>query len=414
MIGFKIIYYFLFIITGLYGLYFSAVGIIGLLKKNKETEVLSDKQNRFAVLIAARNEEKTIGGLLKSLNMMRYPRDKFSVYVIPNNCTDQTEKIALENGAEVIRCTVPTKTKADVLRFAFSKLKANKEIDAYVVFDADNVVDSNFLYYMNRSLNSGFRVAQGFREAKNPADNWISGSYAIFYLFQNVFFNHTRRKMRLSASINGTGFMIKKKLIDEVGFDTKTLTEDVEFSGLCALRNEKIDFVEGAITYDENPVDFKSSWKQRKRWTAGNLSCMKLYSAKLFGHFIKTRNLSALDLSLRYSAPVVQVVGFANFILLSFFKVIGIELSDIFSRFFALGFLCMVISYFIGLVMEIIILKYKGKSVKPMVSGLLMFAFFVLTWVPINFVCLIKKQTSWEEIKHNRNISIAEIVKNYR
>ena len=49
-----------------------------------------------------------------------------------------------------------------------------------------------------------------------------------------------------------------------------------------------------------------------------------------------------------------------------------------------------------------------------MVSGLLMFAFFVLTWVPINFVCLIKKQTSWEEIKHNRNISIAEIVKNYR
>ena len=104
---------------------------------------------------------------------------------------------------------------------------------------------------MNRSLNSGFRVAQGFREAKNPADNWISGSYAIFYLFQNVFFNHTRRKMRLSASINGTGFMIKKELIDEVGFDTKTLTEDVEFSGLCALRNEKIDFVEGAITYDE-------------------------------------------------------------------------------------------------------------------------------------------------------------------
>ncbi|MBR4489601.1 glycosyltransferase, partial [bacterium] len=277
-----------------------------------------------------------------------------------------------------------------------------------------NVVDSNFLYYMNRSLNSGFRVAQGFREAKNPADNWISGSYAIFYLFQNVFFNHTRRKMRLSASINGTGFMIKKELIDEVGFDTKTLTEDVEFSGLCALRNEKIDFVEDAITYDENPVDFKSSWKQRKRWTAGNLSCMKLYSAKLFGHFIKTRNLSALDLSLRYSAPVVQVVGFANFLLLSFFKVIGIELSDIFSRFFALGFLCMVISYFIGLIMEIILLKYKGKSVKPMVSGLLMFAFFVLTWVSINFVCLIKKQTSWEEIKHNRNISIAEIVKNYR
>ena len=74
----------------------------------------------------------------------------------------------------------------------------------------------------------------------------------------------------------------------------------------------------------------------------------------------------------------------------------------------------MVISYFIGLIMEIIILKYKGKSVKPMVSGLLMIAFFVLTWVPINFVCLIKKQTSWEEIKHNRNISIAEIVKYYR
>ena len=139
---------------------------------------------------------------------------------------------------------------------------------------------------MNNCLESGYNVAQGYRDAKNPSDNWLSGSYAIFYLFQNVFFNRARMSFKASSSINGTGFMIKKSLIDKNGFDTKSLTEDVEFTGQCALNNERIAFVEDAITYDEYPVKFGASWKQRKRWSSGMMECRKKYAWKLIKNAI--------------------------------------------------------------------------------------------------------------------------------
>lgn len=390
-------------------MYFAITGIIGLIKRKKFKINENGNINHFAILIPARNEENTIGNLLESLINLNYPKDKYNIYVIPNNCTDNTRETASKYNVNIIDCKVKTKTKADVLRYAFSELKENEQIDAYIIFDADNVVDQNFLVYMNQSLNNGYKVAQGFRDAKNPNDNWLSSSYTIFYLYQNIFFNHTRKTFDLSASINGTGFMIKKNLIDKDGFSTKTLTEDVEFTGLCALRKEKIDFVEQAITYDEHPVKFKESWKQRKRWTSGILECMKLYSFKLIINYFKTGNLSSLDVALVYLAPIMQILNFINMILLIMLKYAGIELNNMFSYYYASLITLFLISYLAGIATELFVLKYKGKKIKSLTSGILLFPFFIFTWIPINILCLLKKQTNWEEIKHNRNVKIDEI-----
>ena len=263
---------------------------------------------------------------------------------------------------------------------------------------------------MNKVLNSGYRVAQSFRDAKNPSDNWLSGSYALFYLIQNVFFNHARMTFNGSSSINGTGFMIKKSYIDEVGFNTYSLTEDVEFTGLCALNKEKIIFVEDAITYDEYPVKFISSWKQRKRWTAGMLTCMKLYSPKLFLDYLKTGNIASLDMSLTYIAPIIQILNFINLIMLIVFSILGIKLYDIFSFFYATRWVYFAIAYLLGILVEIFVLLYKHKSPAKVFSGVLLFIVFIFTWIPINIICLVKKHTTWEEIKHSANVKINDII----
>ena len=135
-----IVYYVIFTITLIYGLYFLITGIIGIIRKSKIEFKKSEKYNNFAILVAARNEERVIGNLVESLKKLNYPKDSYNIYVIPNNCTDNTESISKEKGAKVIKCTVPTKTKGEVLRFAFDKLRSKKEIDAYIIFDADNVV----------------------------------------------------------------------------------------------------------------------------------------------------------------------------------------------------------------------------------------------------------------------------------
>lgn len=405
----RIIYYILFSITIVYALYFALSGFIGIIMKSKVKFKKASKYNNFAIIIAARNEAKVIGNLLESLNSLDYPKDKYKVYVVPNNCTDNTKEIALQNHAEIVDCNIKVTSKGDVLKHTFETLKSNSEIDAYIIFDADNVVHKNFLNKMNDCLESGFNVAQGYRDAKNPSDNWLSGSYAIFYLFQNVFFNRARMSFNASSSINGTGFMIKKSLIDEKGFDTKSLTEDVEFTGQCALANEKIAFVEDAITYDEYPVRFVSSWKQRKRWSAGIITCMKLYSPKLFVDFIKTGNISSLDMSLVYLGPLMQVLSFINFIILIIFKILGIELYDIFSYAFATGFVYFIILYLLGILIEIFTVLYKRKNVFSIMSGVILFLVFTFTWIPINIICFIKKYKKWEEIKHDRSIKIEEL-----
>ena len=180
----KIIYYILFYTALVYGLYFTITGFIGIILKSRVKFKESNIKSKFAILVPARNEATVIANLIKSLKNLDYPKDKYDIYVIPNNCTDTTKDVAIKNGAKVLECNVPTKTKGDVLKFAFEKLKDNKDIDAYVIFDADNVVHKDFLTHMNNCLNSGYKVAEGYRDAKNPSDNWISGSYTIFYLFQ--------------------------------------------------------------------------------------------------------------------------------------------------------------------------------------------------------------------------------------
>ena len=234
---FEIIIYILLILSLIYGFYFLIMAS-GVFRK-KKCEIDNNKKNHFAILIAARNEETVIKNLINSLKKQNYPSNKYDVYVIVNNCTDNTEEEARKAGAKVIVCTEKVKSKGEVLKFTFNKLKKEKDIDAYVIFDADNLVHRDFLSKMNDSLNMGYSVVQGFRDTKNVSDNWLSCSYAIMYYIQNLFLNKSRYNLGKSSFINGTGFVIKKELIDKNGYDPKTVTEDIEFVAMCAINGEK-------------------------------------------------------------------------------------------------------------------------------------------------------------------------------
>lgn len=407
----QILYYIIFIFSLTYGLYFFVTGFFGFKNIHKKLIKKHKPKHKFAILIASRNEENVIENLVNSLIKQDYPEDLFDVYVIPNNCTDSTEKVAKDAGAKIIKCTVPTKSKGEVLRFTFDKLSSKKDIDAYIIFDADNVVHPEFLARMNDALCEGHKVAQGFRDSKNPSDNWISGSYSIFYWIQNFFFSKARMQMGGSSSINGTGFMVKKEVIDEFGFNTVTLTEDVEFTAQCALNGIKIMFVEDAITYDEQPTEFKASWKQRKRWSMGNIQCFRTYNKSLIRTYSKTGFLPCLDMLLSFMAPYMQIVATLLTIVLIIFRFANIQLYDVFAYMYSYGILFFLIAYLANVAINIFVVKYNKKSVKEIMSGILLFTFFILTWIPINIICLFKKDLAWEPIKHKRSVNIDEIKK---
>ena len=409
-IVFKAIFYIMDIFIILYALYYIITGLFAFYNKNGKIRKYKAK-TKFAILIAARNEEKVIGNLLDSLNKQNYPKELYDIFVIPNNCTDKTREIAVNKGATIIDCQVPVSSKGDALKFSFKFMLQNyPEYEAYCIFDADNIVHPNFLKRMNDAKLAGYKVAQGYRDSKNPSDTWISSCYSLYYLVQNYFFNQARMNMGWSSSINGTGFMISKEVITEYGFNTITLTEDIEFAAQCALNNTKIAFVKDAITYDEQPLSFSQSWKQRKRWSIGTFQCLFKYSGKLLKEGVKRKIPQSIDMSLFFLAPIMQVLTFIMILLFVVYNILGIHISDFISILYDNKVYSLIIGYLITVFVTLFVVLVEKKKIKNTFKGILTLSIFMLTWIPINIVCLVKREQVWEPIEHKRTIDIDTIV----
>ena len=408
----KIIYYMVDTFIVLYALYYIVTGLFTFINNKKSKIRKYRAKHKFGVIIAARNEEKVIGHLLDSLNKQDYPKHLYDIFVVPNNCTDNTEKIAKEHNAQIIECTSPINSKGDALKYAFNFLNNNYyDYDAYIVFDADNIVHPNFIRRMNDTMCSGYQVAQGYRDSKNPSDTWISSCYSLFYWVQNYFFNQARMNMGWSSSINGTGFMVSKEVIKKQGFDTITMTEDIEFAAQCAINNQRIAFVNDAITYDEQPLTFKESWKQRKRWSVGTLQCLYHYFNPLIKAGLSKKIPQGMDMALFFMAPIAQVLAFLVIILLMMYGLLDIQVHDGIKYMYDNKVFSIILGYLVSIIISLFVVVVKKKKIKQTLKGILTLSIFMLTWIPINIICLIKRDYVWEPIEHHRTVEIESIVK---
>lgn len=406
---YQIFYYSLLIPLLLYCFYFLFSCVFAFFRK--KTIGQHRPKNRLAIIIPARNEQDVIGNLIDSLKEADYPNHLYDIYVFVNHCKDHTEQLAKKHGARVVSVTTPVHSKGDVLEFAFATLQKKNKYDGYLVFDADNVVDEKFLRRMNDAIVEGYEVAQGFRDCKNPDDTWVASCYALYYWGQNVFFNQGRMNVGASSSINGTGFMIHRNYLDQYGFTVQTMTEDIEFTAQCALYDKKIAFVCDAITYDEQPLYFDDSFVQRKRWTTGTIQCCVQYVKDLLNHAYRKKDLSSLDMALFFLSPFVQVFALLLFVTIWSYQFYGIPLNDIFSYMVSFPWYFFVITYSGMLLLGVVVVTILHKRLAPSIKGILMFPIFMLTWLPINFLCMFLKNIQWSEIRHTRNVRIDEVGK---
>lgn len=396
-------------ITTVFCLYQIVIAVAGLHKNKKP--VRCDKKRRFAAIIAARNEEAVIANLIDSLHKQNYPKDLLDIIVVADNCTDNTAKIAKAAGAIVYERFNKVKIgKGFVLQYIFEKLLNERDIyDAFCIFDADNVVDKEFFNQMNDMIEAGYDVAQGYRDMKNASDTWVSGTHAIFYWMENRFFNSARSCLGLSATINGTGFMITSKFIKEIGYNTHTCTEDIEFSIQTVLAGKSVGWAPFAKVYDEQPTTLSQSMRQRLRWTNGLIQCFWRYIGPLAKKIIDNPDWVSIDLFMY---------------LLSFPTIIFCLLSSVMSGLFVvfrifdpmgslLNFLLLAIGMFVGCWFTgLLTLITEKKLSKDMFTSVASFPIFNILWVPIYIMCIFKKKVDWKPIVHVRNISISDIESN--
>jgi cellulose synthase/poly-beta-1,6-N-acetylglucosamine synthase-like glycosyltransferase len=375
------------------------IAALGAFKKPK-INPFSTPTRRLAAVIAARNEEPVIGQLVESLMDQRYPRELFDVFVIVNNCTDDTRGAAERAGAKVIECTFRTKTKGDALNFAFDAL-VSSDYDAFVIFDADNVVHPGFFQAVNNARAAGAVAAQGFRDSKNADDNWIAGGTATFYWGMCRLYNRARNNLGMSCALNGTGLMVSVQLLRDIGWGFHTLCEDLEFSAQCALNGTKIGWMEDAITYDEQPVKFIDSFVQRRRWSAGTFQCFKRYGRRLFSRMISHKSSHCMDMLIVFTGTIVQLLCFIPPLLVTasyaMLAVKGMPAWMGYLRFVAMSTAGMIIvPMTISLVIGIAVQKMNKKRL----SAVLLFPLYVATWMVANVLCMFTRAPKWKHIRH--------------
>jgi len=401
-------------VISIYSLGISFFGIVRI--KDKKTY---KNEKRFALVVAAHNEERVIKDIVKSLNQVDYPKDLYDIFVIADNCTDKTAMKAREYGAKVFeRNDKEKRGKGYALEWMFSKIfEMEKKYDSIAIFDADNLVSKNFLSEMNKKLMAGYKVVQGYVDSKNPKDSWITGSYSISFWTTNRMFQLSRNNLRLSSQLCGTGFCVDTQLLKEVGWGATCLTEDLEFTCKLVMNNQKVGWAHDAILYDEKPITIAQSWRQRKRWMQGFSDVCSRYFFRLIKKAVKDRDFIALDCALYTIQPitiilicVTMLISAVNYAakaldLISTVNA-GITVSVEMAIFWAI--LVTVLQF----VYTPFILILEKKLDLKIFWYYIIYPIYGISWLPISIQGMLDKDNKeWSHTEHTRSISIEEIEK---
>jgi cellulose synthase/poly-beta-1,6-N-acetylglucosamine synthase-like glycosyltransferase len=269
---------------------------VPFVKKSRAAE--AGKLHRYAVLIAARNEEAVIAKLIESIKNQNYPSELIEIFVVADNCTDNTAQKARTAGAYVYERFNRYKIgKGYAIEFLLDRIAEEypeSPFDGYFVFDADNLLDENYIAEMNKSFSNGNRIITSYRNSKNYGSNWISAGTALWFLRESQYLSRSRSLLGVSCAVSGTGFLFHREIIERSGgWKFFLLTEDIEFSIYNVINGERIAYCESAVLYDEQPARFRQSWNQRMRWTKGNMQVCRKYGARLIKSIFKNKSFSS-------------------------------------------------------------------------------------------------------------------------
>lgn len=277
-------------------IYKTAYKIIGLFFTRKFPS--AKQKHKYAVVIAARNEEKVIGNLLDSIAKQDYPKELITVFVVADNCTDKTAEVARNRGAVCYeRFDNEHKTKGFALQFLFDRIEEDygrQSFEGYFVFDADNLLKEDYISRMNDAFDAGEKIITSYRNTKNFDESWIASTYALHWL-RSIRFNHRARSvLRLATNIQGTGFLFANEIVKN-GWKYTSLTEDRALTADAVAQGYAITYNDAAEFYDEQPTSLKIALRQRLRWSKGHLLAFAETGPYLFinifcgKHFLKTR-----------------------------------------------------------------------------------------------------------------------------
>lgn len=408
--------------------------LVGIFRKPKQYTATA--QHRFAAISCGRNEAGVIAQLVKSLKDQDYPEDLIDIYVVADNCTDNTAVIARQAGATVfVRNNKVEVGKCYALDYALKRIfteHADRDYAGILVFDSDNLVDPGFVAAMNAAYDSGEQICTSYRNTKNYGTSWVTMGCSLWFLREARYLSYSRSALDTSCLIGGTGFMVAADIIRENGgWPFTTLTEDIQFSVDAVSRGYKIAYCHDAIIYDEQPVTLGAAWTQRLRWSKGFYQVLYRYFKSLVSGIFRgtdeiqktagattsgKRRFSCYDvlmtispmMAVTFTSLVVNVTWLIAYALgmpatpkVFEMTFIGFVMSIVntYLMFFALGTLTLITEH-----------KRVHATRGEFIKSVFVFPIFMYLNIFIAVQALVAK-VSWKPIKHTVNISMEDMVK---
>src|SRR5574344_659384 len=389
--------------------------------KKPRTFKKATKNYKYCVIIPARNESLVITNLLKSLKEQTYAKNDFDVYVITESKDDPSNEIATKFGYSyfVRKDLIHKNTKGFALQEFINYLTENNlknKYDSYVIFDADNVMDKNYIERLNDIKDEGYQVGFGYRNFTNANSNWVTSCSAILFTLINQVFSKGRSMLFKKIMISGTGYFIDKKIIDDIGEWIFTgMTEDVQVSTYCEYHNIAMAYDETVQYYDEEPRNMKAMHKQHVRWIWGFLADRKAFTKKIPNYGANKEYVAGLS-RFEYNITIYPLVAYIIFTLLSFLTEFALFLSSLYFNPSISGWLilhCLIpfsSLYLLFVVLSIFVIIIDQKHMKLSfglgLASVFLFGFYFLDFISAFFEGAFNKhkRNTWIPIPHEGNI----------
>lgn len=376
-------------------LYHALLVVAGLVLRSRRrrngTECESP-HTQFLILVPAHNESKCIRQTLTALKELDYPVDNYSVFVIADNCSDNTKEVV---SSERITCLERVDTqkagKGHAISWALKTLE-NHSFDCCVIIDADCIVSKNALTVLDHELARGSKAIQLDYIASNPDSSCFSYLSYLANHLENYYYYYPRSSLKLATHLRGTGMAISRSLLRQIPWSSSSIVEDLDYSIELCLKGVIIKYSTHAHVLSQFPDSSGAFSIQRKRWIGGGIEVSKRRTLGILLHAIKSRNLRLFEAGISTCLQSRSMIVLGGLLLLvvslanSFFK--GTPHHGLWVG-VALGvFAAFAIYAFVGVL--------SAGVTKKRIGFLLMSPVVVVHWLAISVTALLRGTTSLE------------------
>jgi 1,2-diacylglycerol 3-beta-glucosyltransferase len=245
-----------------------------------------------AVLVACKDEELVVDGMISALLALDYPPEAMTVVVVDDASTDGTgarlDAWAAANPRLRVLHRVPGAGggKSGALNDALAMVDA----DVAVIFDADHQPERTVLRRLVRHFRDpNVGAVMGRCVVRNGVESSLASTIFIDYLSGYLVNEYGRQALFELPAYGGANCAVRVDLIRSLGgWNPHTVTEDTDLTLRVLLGGWRVRYDPSAVDFEEAVLSTSRFWRQRYRWARGHQKCLRDY----WGPVLRSPHLS--------------------------------------------------------------------------------------------------------------------------